>query len=100
MIRKAAAAGAVVAFALSGAAFAGDYAKRAGEKFAKYDADSNGEVTRAEFLAAYSEKEDYDEAKMSEKFAKLAGDDDVLTEAELASGMEDWAKKKKDGARG
>ena len=94
MIRTFAAAAAVAVF--STAAYAGDYAAKADEKMAKYDGDGNGVVTEAEFLAAYADKEDYDEAKVKAKFAKLAGDDGELTKAELVAAMEAHHAKKKE----
>lgn len=75
----------------SGAALAGeDWEAKLEEKFAAADADGDGVVTEAEFLART-------EAKAKETYAKLSGGDGALTldEAKAAYKAEMEAHKKK-----
>lgn len=71
-------------------AHAGDYA----EKFAKMDADSDGVVTEAEFVAYATADGKYTEADATAKFTKIAGDDGELTLEELTAAMADRKKDK------
>ncbi len=70
-----------------------DMDKMVESHFAEVDADGDGSVTEAEYL-------DYKMAKAKEKFAKLAGDDGVLTleeaKAAHAAKMEEHKGKMKE----
>ena len=63
--------------------------------FNKYDANADGVVTKAEFVAAKTAKGKVTAADAEAKFAKIAGDDGQLTLAELETVMKASAEKKK-----
>lgn len=55
--------------------------------FNKYDANADGVVTEAEFVAAKTAKGKVTSAEASEKFVKIAGTDGQMTLAELENAM-------------
>lgn len=94
-------AAAMAAFlSLSIAAFAAD-ANRKKNALGKVDADKDGKITEAEFVAAMKDR--LDEAKAKAAFAKRdKNHDGVLTADEMKTVAEDrkeGAKKRKDAAR-
>lgn len=82
----------------------------AADKFEKMDADADGNVTEAEFLASFEEKVamKQEEGKWTdwtdqdimdkgvEKFEEIAGDDPYFTLADLEESWEDKKEEKKD----
>jgi len=63
--------------------------------FKKYDANADGVVTEAEFVAVKTAGGKVTAADAQAKFAKLAGTDGQMTMAELESAMKVSAEKKK-----
>ncbi len=78
---------------VAGPALAGDKAEKMAAKFAKIDANADGSVSEAEFMAhkraSYAEKGEEmtaeKEAKAAGWFAKAAGEDGSLTLAEMTA---------------
>ena len=83
----------LVALMLAGipTAMAGSPAKY----FEKMDADANGSVSEAEFVSFKTAGGKYSEDKARAKFAKLAGDDGLMTLGEFESAMKASHKDKK-----
>nr|WP_070958771.1 hypothetical protein [Hyphomonas sp. Mor2] len=77
-------------------AFAVAHAGSPADYFNKIDADASGVITQAEYVAYKTADGKYTAEKVSEKFAKIAGDDGELTLAEFESAMK-ASKKKKHG---
>lgn len=65
------------------------------EYFEKIDADANGSVTQAEYVAYKTASGKVTAEKAEAKFAKLAGDDGELSLAELEAAMEAHRKSAK-----
>ena len=81
--------------ALAGlSAFAIAHAGSPADYFNKYDANADGVVTEAEFVAVKTSGGDVTAAEASAKFSKIAGTDGRMTLAELETAM-DGAKKVK-----
>lgn len=75
-------------------AFAMAHAGSPADYFNKYDANADGVVTEAEFVAVKTESGKATAAEASAKFTKIAGTDGQMTLAELETAM-DGAKKVK-----
>jgi len=73
--------------ALAGLGALAAYAGTAADKFSAMDTDGNDAVTEAEFVSWAVVEGDHSADEASAKFAKLAGEDDTLTLAELESAM-------------
>lgn len=81
---------------IAAAATAGALAASAGEMVAytDLDADDDGAVTEAEYVAYKTAKSDKTEAEAAEAFAKVDTDSDgIVTEAEFDTAVEAWKKK-------
>lgn len=81
-----------LAFGAAGAAFAGSPA----EYFEKIDANADGTISQAEFVAHKTADGKYTAEKASEKFSAIAGDDGQITLAEMEGAMKASKRKKKD----
>ncbi len=81
--------------ALGASAFAMAFAGSPADYFEKIDADASGAVSKAEYVAYKSAKGEYSDAEISASFDKMAGEDGVLTLAEMEGAMK-ASKAKKD----
>ncbi len=83
--------GSIAAMGVFSIAMAGSPA----DYFEKIDANADGVVTQAEYVAHKTEGGKYTAAQASESFTKVAGDDGSLTLAEMEAAMEKKASKAK-----
>ncbi len=82
---------------LAAGLFAAALTAHAGEKagLASYDTDANGQVSKAEFVAAKTADGKKTAAEVEAKFAKMdTNADGILTDAEYTAAKEAWTKSK------
>ena len=82
---------------LAGGLFADALTAHAGEKggLVSYDTDANGQVTKAEFVAAKTADGKTTAADAEAKFAKIDADaNGIVTEAEYTAAKAAWSKSK------
>lgn len=72
---------------VAGSAFLVAFAGSPAEYHAKVDANADGVVTKAEYVAQKTADGKYTEAQASEKFVKLAGSDGELSVADIEAAM-------------
>ncbi|MBR9836111.1 MAG: hypothetical protein GYB42_13230 [Alphaproteobacteria bacterium] len=75
--------------------FSAAHAGNAAEYFEKIDADANGSVTQAEYVAYKTAGGKVTAEKAEAKFTKLAGDDGEMSLAELEAAMKAYSKSAK-----